>query len=49
MIKKLFKSYSLYRSGDLYKKEEWDEYSNWIIEKLLKFHEVFGKRLNNLE
>jgi|TARA_B100000780_G_C21045917_1_gene419846 hypothetical protein len=40
---------ALYRSGDLYKKEEWDEYSNWIIEKLLKFHEVFGKRLNNLE
>ena len=47
--KKIASRIALYRSGDLYKQEEWDEYSNWIIEKLLRFHEVFSKRLSNLE
>jgi hypothetical protein len=40
---------AIYRSADLYNAEQWNEYSNWIIEKLLRFHEVFSKRLNNLE
>ena len=47
--KKIASRIALYRSGDLYKQDQWDEYSNWIIEKLLRFHEVFSKRLSNLE
>ncbi len=31
------------------KEEKWDEYVEWLIEKLEKIYFVFNKRLKNLE
>ena len=29
-------------------KNEWNEYIDWSIDKLEKFHKIFGSRLRNL-
>jgi len=40
---------SLLRDADLKKKENWDEYINWLVDKNIKFRSVFSKRIKQLD
>ena len=40
---------SLLRDADLKKKENWDEYINWLVDKNIKFRSVFSKRVKQLD
>lgn len=39
----------LYRDAVLSKKDKWDEYLKWMIEKTLKFREAFAPRIKQLD
>jgi len=40
---------SLSRDAELRKKENWDEYINWLVDKNIKFRNVFSKRVKQLD
>ena len=44
-----FKVILLLHDADLKKKENWDEYINWLVDKNIKFRNVFSKRVKQLD
>ena len=43
------KTIGLKRDADLTKRDNWDEYLDWLTDRTIKFRKTFSKRVKNLD
>ena len=43
------KTIGLKRDADLTKRDNWDEYLDWLTDMTIKFRKTFSKRVKNLD